>query len=66
MDIKSSLDQLMDIRIHDALDKITKNIVSMRRVGTKNYYFVIYCTVNDDSRTITVIRIFYGGRNVTN
>ena len=28
--------------------------------------FVIYYTVNDDSRTVTVIRIFYGGRDVAN
>lgn len=26
--------------------------------------FVLYYAVNDDSRTVTVIRIFYGGRDV--
>ena len=28
--------------------------------------FVAYYSVDDDSRTVTVIRIFYGGRDVAN
>lgn len=34
----------------------------MRKVPVDN--FVIYYTVNDDTRTVTIIRIFYGGRNI--
>lgn len=38
--------------------------MGMHKVPVDN--FVIYYTVNDDSRTATVIRIFYGGRDVVN
>ncbi len=33
--------------------------MGMHKVPVDN--FVVYYTVNDDSRTVTVIRIFYGG-----
>lgn len=36
--------------------------MGMHRVPVDN--FVVYYTVNDGSRTVTVIRIFYGGRDV--
>ena len=36
----------------------------MHRVPVDN--FVVYYAVNDGSRTVTVIRIFYGGRDVEN
>ena len=36
----------------------------MHKVPVEN--FVIYYTVNHDSRTVCVIRIFYGGRSVEN
>lgn len=38
--------------------------MGMHKVPVDN--FVIYYTVNDDSRTVTVIRIFYGGQDVVN
>lgn len=38
--------------------------MGMHKVPVDN--FVVYYTVNDDSRTVTVIRIFYGGRDVAN
>ena len=38
--------------------------MGMHKVSADN--FVIYYTVNDDSRTVTVIRIFYSGRDVAN
>ena len=38
--------------------------MGMHRVPVDN--FVVYYAVNDDSRTVTVIRIFYGGRDVEN
>lgn len=38
--------------------------MGMRRVPVDN--FVVYYAVNDGSRTVTVIRIFYGGRDVEN
>ena len=38
--------------------------MGMYKVPVDN--FVIYYTVHDDSRTVTVIRIFYGGRDVAN
>ena len=38
--------------------------MGMHKVPVNN--FVVYYTVNDDSRTVTVIRIFYGGRNMEN
>ena len=34
----------------------------MHQVPVDN--FVVYYVVNDDSRTVTVIRIFYGGRDI--
>lgn len=34
----------------------------MHQVPVDN--FVVYYVVNDDSRTVTVIRIFYGGRYI--
>ncbi|RKI26354.1 type II toxin-antitoxin system RelE/ParE family toxin [bacterium 1xD8-6] len=37
--------------------------MGMHKVPVDN--FVIYYTVDDDSRTVTVIRIFYSGRNIT-
>ena len=36
--------------------------MGMHRVPVDN--FVVYYAVNDGSRTVTVIRIFYGGRDV--
>lgn len=36
--------------------------MGMHRVPVDN--FIIYYVVNNDSRTVTVIRIFYGGRDV--
>lgn len=36
--------------------------MGMHKVPVDN--FVVYYTVDDDSRTVTVIRIFYGGRDV--
>ena len=36
--------------------------MSMHQVPVDN--FVVYYVVNDDSRTVTVIRIFYGGRDI--
>lgn len=36
--------------------------MGMHKVPVDN--FVVYYTVNADSRTVTVIRIFYGGRDV--
>jgi len=36
--------------------------MNMHKVPVDN--FVIYYAVNDDLRAVTVIRIFYGGRNV--
>jgi len=36
--------------------------MNMHKVPVDN--FVVYYAVNDDLRTVTVIRIFYGGRNV--
>lgn len=38
--------------------------MGMHKVPVDN--FVVYYTVNDDSRTVTVIRIFYGGQDVAN
>ena len=38
--------------------------MGMHKVPVDN--FVVYYTVNDDSRTVTVIRIFYGGRDAAN
>nr|WP_296011906.1 type II toxin-antitoxin system RelE/ParE family toxin [uncultured Blautia sp.] len=38
--------------------------MGMHKVPVDN--FVVYYTVNDDSRTVTMIRIFYGGRDVAN
>lgn len=38
--------------------------MGMHKVPVDN--FVVYYTVNEDSRTVTVIRIFYGGRDVAN
>ena len=38
--------------------------MGMHRVPVDN--FVVYYAVNDGSRTVTVIRIFYGGRDVEN
>ncbi len=38
--------------------------MGMHKVPIDN--FVVYYTVNDDSRTVTVIRIFYGGQDVGN
>lgn len=38
--------------------------MGMHRVPVDN--FVIYYAVDDSNRTVTVIRIFYGGRNVKN
>lgn len=38
--------------------------MGMHKVPVDN--FVVYYTVNDDSHTVTVIRIFYGGRDVAN
>ena len=36
--------------------------LGMRRVPTDNY--VIYCLVDKERRTVTVVRVFCGGRNV--
>ena len=36
--------------------------MGMHRVPVDN--FVVYYAVNDGSRTVTVIRIFYGGRDI--
>lgn len=36
--------------------------MNMHKVPVDN--FVVYYTVDDSLRTVTVIRIFYGGRNV--
>lgn len=38
--------------------------MGMRKVPVDR--FVVYYTVNNDERTVTVIRIFYGGRNIEN
>lgn len=38
--------------------------MGMHKVPVDN--FVVYYTVNDNSRTVTVIRIFYGGRDAAN
>ncbi len=38
--------------------------MKMHRVPVDN--FIIYYAVNNDSLTVTVIRIFYGGRDVGN
>lgn len=38
--------------------------LKMHKIPIDN--FVVYYTVNDDIHTVTVIRIFYGGRNVEN
>lgn len=38
--------------------------MGMHKVPVDN--FVVYYTVNADSRTVAVIRIFYGGRDVAN
>lgn len=38
--------------------------MGMHKVPVDN--FVVYYTVNDDNRTVTVIRIFYGGQDVVN
>lgn len=38
--------------------------MGMHKVPVDN--FVVYYTVNDDSLTVTVIRIFYGGRDAAN
>lgn len=36
--------------------------MGMKYVPVDNY--VVYYLVNDDSRLVTIVRIFYGGRNV--
>jgi len=36
--------------------------IGMRYVPVNNY--VVYYLVNDDHKLVTIIRIFYGGRNV--
>ena len=36
--------------------------MGMRYLPVNNY--VVYYLVNDDHKTVTIIRIFYGGRNV--
>ena len=36
--------------------------MNMRRVTIDNY--VVYYLVNDDQRLVTIVRIFYGGRNI--
>ena len=38
--------------------------MGMRKIPIDN--FVVYYMVEDDSSTVTVIRIFYGGRDVAN
>lgn len=38
--------------------------MGMHKVPVDN--FVVYYTVNDDSRTVAVIRIFYSGQDVAN
>lgn len=38
--------------------------MKMHKVPFDN--FVVYYTVNDSDSTVTVIRIFYGGRDVKN
>jgi toxin ParE1/3/4 len=40
------------------------NNIGMHKVPVDN--FVVYYTVDDSDRTVTVIRIFYGGRDVKN
>lgn len=38
--------------------------MGMHKVPVDN--FIVYYTVDNDRRTVTVIRIFYGGRDVAN
>ena len=49
---------------HSFVDWEPWKSMGMYKVPVDN--FVIYYTMHDDSRTVTVIRIFYGRRDVAN
>ncbi|MCI6552489.1 MAG: type II toxin-antitoxin system RelE/ParE family toxin [Lachnospiraceae bacterium] len=49
---------------YSLVDWEPRKSMGMHKVPVDN--FVVYYTVDDDSHTITVIRIFYGGRDVAN
>jgi toxin ParE1/3/4 len=49
---------------HSHVDWEPWKSMGIRKVPVDN--FVVYYSVNDNSYTVTVIRIFYGGRNAEN